>query len=77
MAGSVPQFVLDDLDEPTIKRYLSDADFRRSLFENPAEFNERENLGFSTETIEWINERIGHHGLQRLLAELPDEVSPM
>ena len=77
MAGSIPAFVLEDLDEATIKRYLSDAEFRRALFENPREFNQREGLGFSVETVEWIEGRVSHHGLARLLAELPEEVSPM
>ena len=75
MAGSIPEFVLADLDEETIKRYLSDAEFRRRLFENPRDVGGE--LGFSAETIEWVEGRVSFHGLQRLLAELPEEVSPM
>ena len=77
MAGSVPPFVMDDLTEATIRSYLSDDDFRRSLLENPRAFNQSADLGFSEQTISWIEERIAQHGLQRVLGEMPDEVSPM
>lgn len=74
---AIPESVLNELDERTIKRYLSDSGFRRALLTDPSACNRDEELGLSGTTIDWINERVRHHGLRHLLAETPDDIVPM
>jgi hypothetical protein len=68
MPGEIPDFVINDLNEATLKRYLSDPGFRRSLLSDPAATSTNASLGLSRETIDWINERVTHHGLENLLS---------
>jgi hypothetical protein len=68
MPSGIPDFVINDLNEETLKRYLTDPEFRRSLLTNPEATNASAGLGFSPRTIDWINERVGHHGLENMLS---------
>jgi hypothetical protein len=68
MPSGIPDFVVNDLNEETLKRYLTDPDFRRNLLSDPAATNTSSGLGFSQQTIDWINERVAHHGLENLLS---------
>jgi hypothetical protein len=68
MPSGIPDFVINDLNEETLKRYLTDPEFRRSLLSDPEATSTRAGLGFSQETINWINERVEHHGLDNLLS---------
>ena len=68
MPSEIPDFVVNDLNEETLKRYLTDPGFRRDLLSRPEQTNADAGLGFSSETIDWINERVAHHGLENLLS---------
>jgi hypothetical protein len=68
MPSGIPDFVVNDLNEGTLKRYLTDPEFRRSLLSDPAGTNTSAGLGLSQQTVDWINERVAHHGLENLLS---------
>jgi hypothetical protein len=68
MPSGIPDFVVNDLNEATLKRYLTDPEFRRGLLANPEATNSSAGLGLSQQTVDWINERVAHHGLENLLS---------
>ena len=69
----IPAHVIEDLNEETLKRYLSDRQFRQSLLSDPGGTNDREGLGLSGQTVDWINERVAHHSLEALMeGPIPD-----
>ena len=69
----IPTHVIEDLNEETLKRYLSDRQFREDLLSDPGGTNDREGLGLSGRTVDWIHERVTHHTLATLMAEpIPD-----
>jgi hypothetical protein len=74
MPGGIPDFVINDLSEQTIKRYLTDPEFRQALLSDPVATNASAGLDLSPATIEWINERVAHHGLANLLTGPVPEV---
>ena len=68
MPSEIPDFVINDLNEETLKRYLTDPEFRRNLLSQPEATNTSAGLGLSPQTVDWINERVAHHGLENLLS---------
>jgi hypothetical protein len=75
---SIPDSVLSDLTEATLRRYLSDAEFRQALLSDPATCNQDNMLGLSDDTVAWINDRVQERGLQTLLGGLPPyDMAPM
>jgi hypothetical protein len=74
MPSGIPDFVMNDLNEATLKRYLTDPEFRRNLLSDPAATNASDGLGLSRRTIDWINERVAHHGLETVLSTSRVEV---
>jgi hypothetical protein len=66
--AEIPDFVRADVTDATLRRYLEDPAFRHDLLANPGDTNERDTLGLSQRTVDWIDERVRHHGIDNLLS---------
>jgi hypothetical protein len=72
--AEIPNFVRADVSDPTMRRFIEDPVFRQALLSDPAGTNQRDNLGLSPRTIDWIDERVRNHGLHNLLSGPVTEV---
>jgi len=66
--AEIPDFVRADVSDATMRRFIEDPVFRQDLLSDPAGTNQRDHLGLTQRTVDWIDERVHHHGLHNLLS---------